>query len=94
MFQKVLLMWETLSELSRKTDNWRQIYEQTSSIFDTSNDLSLKRVDWKEKINVITKKFLKNLLTFTLQRRYGCLITFHKICSWNWKKLKIVDKEF
>ena len=37
----------TLSELFGKTDNWRQIYKQTSSTFYTLNDVSLKRVEKK-----------------------------------------------
>ena len=51
-FREVLLMWSrmqisrfighTLSEVFGKTDNWRQIYKETSLAFYTSNNVSLK----------------------------------------------------
>ena len=33
----------TPTELFRKPDNWRQIYQQTSSTFHTSNDVSRRK---------------------------------------------------
>ena len=58
VFRKVLFRWYsmpifsfigyTLTELFRKPDNWRQIYKQTSSTFNTSNDMSLKHVEKKQ----------------------------------------------
>ena len=53
VFRKVLFMWSsmpissfignTLTDLFRKPDNWRQIYKQTSSSFYTSNDVSRRK---------------------------------------------------
>ena len=53
MLRKVLFMWlsipifsfirDTLTELFRKPDNWRQIYKQTSSTFYTSIDVSRRK---------------------------------------------------
>ena len=38
--------------LFRKSDNWRQIYKQTSSTFDTLSDVS--KTYWEEKIIIST----------------------------------------
>ena len=44
-----------LTELFRKTDNWRQIHKQTNLIFDTSNEVCLKNNVLRRKI--ITRFF-------------------------------------
>ena len=71
MFRKVLFLWSnmpsfsfigyTLTELFRKTGNWRQIYKQTSSTFYTSNGV-LRRKNYQ---HVITR----------LRNSNSCLIT-------------------
>ena len=38
----------TLTDLFRNPDNWQLICKQTSSIFYTSNDMSLKYVETKK----------------------------------------------
>ena len=38
----------TLMEVFRKPGNWRKIYEQTSSTFYISKDVSLKRAEKKK----------------------------------------------
>ena len=53
VFRKVLFLWSsmpsfsfvgyTLVELFRKSENWRQIYKQTSSTFYKSNDVSRRK---------------------------------------------------
>ena len=75
MFWKVLFMWSsmqifsfighTLTELFRKTDNWRKIYKQTSSTFYTSNDVSRR----KNYLNVITKLRNSWLISFLKKHR-------------------------
>ena len=74
MFRKVLFMWRSmpififtgcaLTELFRKSDNWWQIYKQTSSTFYTSNDVSRRKICF-----YVIAKLLNS-----------CLITFLKIC--------------
>ena len=68
----------TLTELFRKSDNWRQIYKQASSTFYTSK-VCHSKTRWQEKIFRTSKQrhFLKNLLRFTPLRN-SCLITFKK----------------
>ena len=46
----------TLMELFRKTDDWQQIYKQSSSTFYTSNDVSLKCVEKKKLLETFFKK--------------------------------------
>ena len=62
----------TLNELFRKTDNWRQIYKQTSSTFYTSNDVSRR----KNLLVLITE--LRNSHLITLLKRYR---SSHRRCS-------------
>ena len=95
MSRKVLFMWwsmsifnfiwHTMRELSgKKSDNWRQVYKQTSLIFHTSNGAH-KRC-WEG-------KFVKwRLMKFILPLN-GCLITSKNVFI-KLKKLKAVDKEF
>ena len=52
-----------MTELFRKSYNWRQIYNQASSTLNTSNDVS----------NVLRRK---NYLDLIRRLRNGCLITF------------------
>ena len=73
MFWKVLFMWPsmpsftfigyTLTELFRKSDNWRQMYKQTSSTFCTSNDVSRRKNYWY----VMTR--LRNSFLFTFKKK-------------------------
>ena len=96
-FKLVLLMWWTMSifsfighiltELFGKTDNWQKIYKQTSLTFYTSNNVPLKWVE-KKKLLGCNSKEIKNLLNFTTLQN-GCLISFKKMCSWNWKKVNV-----
>ena len=49
----------TLTELFRKSDNWRQIYKQTSSTFYAS-DMCLKRVEKKKILERLNKDISLN----------------------------------
>ena len=53
----------TLTELFRKTDNWRQISKQTSSSFYTSEDVSRRK-----KLLVRHNKFAKYLFNYFLKK--------------------------
>ena len=51
----------TPTELFRKTDIWLRIYEQTSSTFYTSNNVSLKRVEKKKLLGPNNKDISLNI---------------------------------
>ena len=84
MFRNVMFVWQSmpifnftgyiLTESFRKPDNWRRIYNQTSSTFFTSN-MCLKRVE---------KKQLLGRHNNYICRITVCLITFKKCRSSHW----------
>ena len=84
MFRNVMFVWQSmpifsftgyiLTESFRKPDNWRRIYNQTSSTFFTSN-MCLKRVE---------KKQLLGRHNNYICRITVCLITFKKYRSSHW----------
>ena len=53
----------TLTELFRKSDNWRQIYKQTSSTFYSSNDVS-RRKKILIRHNKVAKQLLNTVVLF------------------------------
>ena len=61
-----------MKKVFRKTDNWRQIYKQTSSIFYTSTDEPRR----------------KNYLYIITRLRNSCLITFSKKCRSSHRRCK------
>ena len=56
-----------LTEISGKTDDWRQIYKQIIQTFYISNDVGLKNnvVRRNKCYDVITRTFFINLFRFT-----------------------------